>query len=306
MNIKPTVTVMAGLPGSGKSTIAKQIKALRVNLDDIRTMMGFTSQSSWTKQKEKVAIEAMLSSVEAAVENGQDVVVDNTHLTARIPGMLRRRIGGRASFKVISLLDTPLDKCIEQDTLRDNPVGEDVIRKMAKNASKWRLTEAYMNVWPQVEVVERVDNVPEAIIVDLDGTLAIHNGRDPYDAENCHLDLVDDAVSTIIWALAEAFDKLGPDFKVFFLSGREGTKSVKAKTLKWLQEKIWVDDYNYELLMREEGDSKRPDFNVKYDLFNENIRGRYNILFAMDDRDQIVRLWREMKIKTLQVGYGNF
>lgn len=305
MTTKPVVTVMAGLPGSGKSTVAKKINALRVNLDDIRAMMGWTSQASWSKDKEKVAIEAMLSTVEAAVENGQDVVVDNTHLTARIPGMLRRRVGGRATFKVISLLDVTVEKCIERDALRDNPVGEAVIRKMAKNTSKWHLTEAYLNIWPEVKRVEYVDGAQDAIVIDLDGTLAIHEGRDPYDAENCHLDLVDDAVSTIIWALAEAFDKLGPGIKVFFLSGREGTESIKNKTRKWLEEKIWADDYDHELLMRKEGDN-RPDFNIKYDLFDENIRGKYNVLFAMDDRDQVVRLWREMGVKALQVGYGNF
>lgn len=303
---KSEITVLCGLPGSGKSTVAKQIKGLRVNLDDIRKMMGWVSQSSWSKQKEAVAIETMLSAVEAAVEEGQDVVVDNTHLTARIPGLLRRRVGGRASFKVISLLDVTVEKCIERDALRDNPVGEAVIRKMAKNTSKWRLTEAYLNIWPQVEKVSKIRGLPDAIIVDLDGTLAIHNGRDPYDAERCDTDLVDDAVSAIVWGLSEAYRVSGgTPLKVFFLSGREGTESVKKKTSDWLHRAFFLEDMDYELVMREEGD-ERPDFITKYDLFNEHIRDKYNTVFALDDRDQVVRLWREMDIRTLQVGYGNF
>lgn len=301
---KPTVTVMAGLPGSGKSTIAKQIKALRVNLDDIRKMMGWTDQQSWSKQKEKVAVEVMLSAVEAAVEEGQDAVVDNTHLTARIPGLLRRRVGGRASFKVISLLDVTVEKCIERDALRESPVGEAVIRKMAKNTNKWRLTEAYLNIWPSTEKVETGLDAPDAIIIDLDGTLAIHCGRDPYDAEKCDTDLVDDAVSAIVGTMSDSYGTWSP-LKVFFLSGREGTASVKGKTEKWLSEAFFLDRMDSQLLMRAEGD-KRPDFVTKYDLFNEHIRGKYNVLFAIDDRDQVVRLWREMGIRTLQVTYGNY
>lgn len=298
---KPVVTVMAGLPGSGKSTIAKQIKALRVNLDDIRKMMGWTDQASWSKQKENVAIEAMLSTVEAAVDQGQDVVVDNTHLTARIPGLLRRRVGGRASFKVISLLDVTVEKCIERDALRDNPVGESVIRKMAKTSNKWRLTEAYLNIWPDVKLVTYIEGLPDAIIVDLDGTLAIHDGRDPFDAERCDEDLVDMAVHDIVEAMTSRYGEL----TVFFLSGREGTESIAGKTRQWLSEAFVLDYMNFHLVQRAEGDM-RPDFNVKYDLFNEHIRGRYNVLFALDDRDQVVRLWREMGIRTPQVGYGNF
>jgi len=304
---KPEITMLCGLPGSGKSTVAKKINALRVNLDDTRKMMGWTSQASWSKQKEKVAIEAMLSAVEAAVEEGQDVVVDNTHLHAKIPGLLRRRIGGRASFKVISLLDVNVEKCIEQDALRDNPVGETVIRSMAKSIGKWKLSEAYMNVWPNIEPYEEVRGLQDAIIIDLDGTLAIHNGRDPYDAEKCDTDLVDDAVSSIVWALDLAYRNVGTaPIKVFFLSGREGTPSVKAKTEKWLAKAFFLDEMDSTLLMRADEDGERPDFNIKYDLFNEHIRGKYNVLFALDDRDQIVRLWREMNIRTLQVGYGNF
>jgi predicted kinase len=307
MNTKPAVTLMAGLPGSGKSTVAKQLDALRVNLDDLRKMMGWVDNSSWAFDQENVAIDTMLGLIEAAVEEGQDVVVDNTHLSSRIPGLIRRRVGGRATFKVISLLDVTVEECIERDALRDSPVGEAVIRKMAKRTDKWRLTEDYMNAWPEVEPVEHVKGLPDCIIVDLDGTIAIHDGRDPYDAEKCYTDLVDDAVSMIVWSLALAFQESDPchPLKVFFLSGREGTESVKAKTQNWLDRKVVYQDMDTDLLMRAEGD-KRPDFSIKYDRFNEHIRGKYNVLCAFDDRDQVVRLWRSMGIRTLQVGYGNF
>lgn len=308
---KPVITVMAGLPASGKSTVAKSMNALRINLDDIRVMMGWTSQEYWSKEKEAVAIEAMLSAIEAAVEGGHDVVVDNTHLTARLPGKMRQRVGGRATFSVHSLLCVSVEECIKRDSERERSVGETAIRKMAKTSSKWKLTDEYMNVWPEIEKVVKDFSLPEAIIVDLDGTLAIHDGRGPYDAEKCDTDLVDDAVESVLFGYSLTMSEAGWPYKVIFLSGREATESVRDKTEKWLRSKLALKeefpDYGieHELFMRPEGD-KRPDFVVKEELFNEHIRGKYNVLFAMDDRDQVVRLWREMSIKCLQVGYGNF
>lgn len=308
---KPIVTVMVGLPASGKSTVATAMDALRINLDDIRKMMGWTSRESWSAEKEKVAIETMMSALEAAVENGYDVVVDNTHLTARLPGIMRRRVGGRATFSVHSLLHVAVEDCIERDSRRGTPVGEMAIRKMAKTASKWQLTDEYLNIWPEFEPVVKDFSLPEAIIVDLDGTLAIHGDRGPYEAERCDEDTVDDAVEAALFGYALTMHTASWPYKVIFLTGREATPTIKEKTEKWLNSTLpLVGSYpehgiESELLMRTEGDS-RPDFVVKSELFEENIRGKYNVLFAIDDRDQVVRLWREYGIRTLQVGYGNF
>lgn len=299
------VTMLSGLPASGKSSYAKEMDALRVNLDDIRAMMGWRSHESWSRAKEEVAIESMLATIEAAVEDGHDVCVDNTHLTARMPGKIRRRVGGRASFEVV-YLHCPVDECIKRDAAREKSVGESTIRKMAKTAAKWQLTNEYMNVWPQVEKVEHTAGVPECIIVDLDGTLALHTTRDPYHAERCDEDELDSAVEAVLFGYALTMHQAAWPYRVIFLSGREATESVRAKTDKWLRDKLaLVADYpehgiESELYMRAEGD-KRPDFVVKHDLFNEHIRGKYNTLFALDDRRSIVRLWEELGIKTLAV-----
>jgi predicted kinase len=312
MDKKPLVTVLSGLPASGKTEYAREMDALRINLDDIRLMMGWTSPKFWSREKEAVAIQAMLSTIEAAVEDGYDVVVDNTHLTPKIPNLIRRRVGGRATFDVVHFLAS-VEDCIKRDANRDRPVGEADIRRMAKTKAKgWSLTAEYMNAWPEVEKVSQVPSgLPEAIIIDLDGTIAIHNGRSPYESERCDEDLLDDAVEAILFGYALTMAGAEWPYKVIFMSGREATELVKAKTEKWLRDNLALKiDYpehgiEYELLMRAEGD-ERPDFVVKYDLFNEYVRDKYRVLFTIDDRDQIVRLWRELGIKTLQCAYGNY
>ena len=57
--------------------------------------------------------------------------------------------------------------------------------------------------------------------------------------------------------------------------------------------------------MRKNGDY-RPDWEAKLELFNEHVRDRYNILAAFDDRNQVVKLWRQLGITTFQVADGNF
>jgi hypothetical protein len=52
---------------------------------------------------------------------------------------------------------------------------------------------------------------------------------------------------------------------------------------------------------------QRKDSIVKKELFEESVRNNYNILFALDDRNQVVDMWRkELGIKCLQVNYGDF
>ena len=63
----------------------------------------------------------------------------------------------------------------------------------------------------------------------------------------------------------------------------------------------------FDHIFMREGSDYRPDFEVKKDIYNANIAILgYNIDFALDDRNQIVDMWREMGIKTLQVEPGNF
>lgn len=115
---------------------------------------------------------------------------------------------------------------------------------------------------------------------------------------------IEDTVDPVVDMLIE---KMWLDeVSVIFLSGRED--SCAAVTNSWLADAGWDSRETEGVvgpLMRKTGD-RRPDFEVKYDLFNEHVRGRYDVIFALDDRNQVVRLWRDMGIKCLQVQDGDF
>ena len=57
--------------------------------------------------------------------------------------------------------------------------------------------------------------------------------------------------------------------------------------------------------MREEKDH-RPDDIVKEEIYHKYIEDKYNIVCVFDDRDKVVKMWREQGLLCNQVYYGNF
>jgi hypothetical protein len=105
----------------------------------------------------------------------------------------------------------------------------------------------------------------------------------------------------ILFSVFEAQQALNT--KIIFMSGRHD--SCREDTETWLKG-FTQSDVPIELYMRATGDN-RPDYIVKYELFQEHIAGKYRVLGAFDDRDQVVDLWRnKLCIPTFQVANGDF
>lgn len=88
-------------------------------------------------------------------------------------------------------------------------------------------------------------------------------------------------------------------YKMIILSGRD--EVCRSETEEWLA--TYVGDY-HKLIMRKEKDS-RKDSIIKLELFKE-ICNDYNIVCAIDDRQQVVDVWRSIGLRCLQVAPGNF
>lgn len=140
--------------------------------------------------------------------------------------------------------------------------------------------------------------LPKAIICDLDGTLAHLGDRSPYDASTAEKDLINMPIANII----EVYDhqKLY-DISLILISGREA-KSRPA-TVRWLK-KYKITHYKA-LHLRKDGDL-RKDFIIKKEIYEKHVKDIYDVLFVLEDRDQVVKMWREIGLTCLQVAYGNF
>jgi len=94
-------------------------------------------------------------------------------------------------------------------------------------------------------------------------------------------------------------------YAVVFLSGRDS--AARTETVSWLHQHLgWTEGPDYALFMRERNDM-RKDSIIKRELFAAHISGRYFVELVLDDRDQVVSLWRrELGLTCLQVDYGDF
>ena len=148
----------------------------------------------------------------------------------------------------------------------------------------------------------------KAIICDIDGTLSLkHDGRTWYDASTSDLDKPNKPVLALLRLIQEAnWHGLNSeqDCQIIFVSGRQ--EKDREPTEKFLKKHML---HGYPLFMRETGDSK-PDTIVKMDIYKENIKGKYDILFVLDDRNSekypVVGMWRILGLACFQVAEGNF
>lgn len=240
-----------------------------------------------------------------------------------------------------------VSEAIERDSKRVGLacVGADVINRMWKKHVKGnptalsspRLQVFYKKFQP--ELVQAKD-LPKAIICDLDGTLALIGDRSPYDASRC--DELDSPNPPVVEAV-KAFHRMG--YKIIFVSGRgedarrpterfiiracpEVAATFLHKEIDRLKEqyvtsasedldaevkllcdelvKISVGVPESILFMRKQGDT-RKDTIVKKEIWDEKISGKYNVLFAIDDRNSVVSMFRyDIGLTVFQVAEGNF
>jgi predicted kinase len=303
---KPVVHLMRGLPASGKSTRARELLAAadgrmrRVSLDDLRRMLDDNDGSKRLgRAHEETVLAVQDAAVLAAIESGFDVVVDNTHLVARIPKRLKQLLGGRAEFRVHDLTDVDVEECVRRDAARPNPVGEEHIRAMAlrlasTKASKWKLSEAELNEVVPVRSYVPDPSLPAAVMCDIDGTLADNKGRGPYDWAKLESDALIVATADALVAFAARGDR------IILMSGRG--EDVREATERWLAAHGVA---YHELWMRKAGDTRADDV-VKSELFDAHVRHRFAVRVVLDDRSRVVALWRRMGLACWQVDYGDF
>ncbi|KLT71426.1 AAA family ATPase [Flavobacterium sp. ABG] len=287
------VILMKGLPGSGKSTLAKKIISenpetyKRINRDDLRAMFdnGFTSQKN-----EKFVKKIRDILITKSLEEGKSLVIDDTNLSEtnlRRVSQLVEEYNAKFNEKVlveVIEVNTDVEVCIERDASRAKPVGEKVIRKMHRQFFK-----------DSPEYCVQNSELPKAIICDLDGTLALMNGRNPFDASKCDEDELNNPVANVL----RNYKKLG--YKILLVSGRED--QYREPTLRFLAK----HEIGYDALIMRKTKDYRKDSIIKTEIYNEFIKDNYFVEFVLDDRNQVVDTWRnDLKLPCFQVYYGDF
>lgn len=335
-----TIFILKGLPGSGKSHFAAELirkepgRFVRINRDDLRSMAVGPGNNPHARDNDREELVRTFKNdlTRQAIREGYDVILDDTHLVPATVKKLHVLAASVGDVKVIEkAFDVSVDECIRRDDLRTGfaRVGEKIIRDMARGAGldkKRVITDREIYYPPRWSPggpgadpykVQQDDSLPKAVICDLDGTLSLMNGRSPYDTSTCDKDLPNVPVIECVKAMHVQ------GYAILFTSGRE--EKAREPTARFIEQwvrvpptkglgalipgSLSVNDglvgISYSLFMRATADM-RKDSIVKRELFDAHIAGKYNVVFCLDDRNQVVDFWREIGLTAFQVAPGNF
>lgn len=321
---------MQGLPGSGKTTKAKEIlktdgNAVRINRDSLREMLH---DGKWSGSKEKRTKDAARELAVMFLKDGVNVIIDDTNLNEGTIQSWKDLVKDLAKVECVKM-DTPLEECIERDAKREKKVGKAVILEMAMMAGIWRpellenniveglfkgrdkfnlfnlLVNKFSSLVNNEKLLENVideSNIlmtKKLIIVDVDGTIADCEHRKHHllgekkDWDSFYAGIEQDQPRWEIMKQVDEYRKKG--HPIVLVSGRPD--NYRKATENWLCK--YGFDFDV-LLMRKAGD-KRPDTDVKKEIYDKCLK-KYAIECVFDDRPRIISMWREQGLRVFDVG----
>lgn len=307
----PKIIILRGIPASGKSTYAKEKtllseKIVRINRDDIRSMMGY-SFNNYDNNIEKVITDTTNKMMIDFLNKGYDVIMDNLNLKQSYVNDIHNLAEDLGNVIVEEIhFPVELEVALERNRERGLTVPENVIKELHEKFKNIKIKPStfYGNV---IKKVEYDKTLSDCIICDIDGTIALfdRNKKNPYDRD-FENDEVNNEVNLILRLYIDSLsdiDLLYESNKIIFVSGR--SDKFRDVTEKWIKKNVYINDSRMELHMRKEGDFRRDSI-IKKEIYNEHIKGKYNVDFVLDDRNQTVNMWRREGLKCFQVAEGNF
>jgi adenylate kinase family enzyme len=288
------LTMLVGPPGSGKSTMARAIR-------EASEGTIYVNQDSQGKSH--------LALFEEAVIAGKNIVVDRMNFDLK---QRTRYLAMARDFKYdieIRVLHQPYDVCLERmlkrenhETIKNEESARGALHLFFTRYERVEDGEAdkVVRIWPE-------GDKPEAIICDLDGTLADCSHRRHFvrregkkDWNSFFQGISEDTPNKWCVDILHAMRK---QYRIVYCSGR--AQEFHNKTKAWLSKYGLWHICKEDLYMRYDGDF-RQDFIVKEILLDFEILTRFKPYFMIDDRKQVVDLWRRRGFTCLACDEGDF
>lgn len=296
----PNIILLVGPPGSGKSTLAKKMESdgwYRINQD---------SQGK----------DEHLALFMNALAQGLPIVVDRMNFDKKQRARYLEPAKKAGYSTQITVIHESLKTCYERiekrenhETIHDAATGRKVLHFFFTNYERPTPDEAdcLEFKYPQGEK-------PYAVVCDLDGTLCNVEHRRHFvrregkkDWRSFFQGISQDAVNEWCRTLLR---EMGNSYKIVYASGRGD--ELEKETRKWLQTHgldsfcdstgKWVDA---DLYMRPRS-THRQDYIVKEIILDFEILTRFEPIFFIDDRKQVVDMWRRRGYTCLQCDEGDF
>ena len=288
-----------GVSCSGKTTWVNEFLSqgnnknswVNINRDDIRGFLFTGGTINWdkynfTKGNETLVTELQHHLIKDAAEKGKNIIISDTNLNPKYIdnfktwGCLKNYTFEERVFH-IDLLEA-----LERDAKRLSGVGYKVITSQYKTYAERFLSKD----WHDPEKSYTAD----AVIFDIDGTLAEMHNRTPFEWEK----VGDDKPRTEIIMMAKGL--VGAGYTPIFMSGRDSV--CMDQTQQWIEQYFPELEGHFHLYMRPEGDC-RKDTIIKKELFNKYVNHNYNVKLVLDDRPTVSRMFKyDLGLNVVNVG----
>lgn len=333
MSSNPTLTMLQGLNGSGKTTYAESIikanpNTVRVSKGEAAKTLGLAYVTYWNAHNKARVLHERDTKIIELLKSKKSVICDDTNLDSLHSHRLKEIASENgATFKIV-FLNTPVEECIRRDNLRVGfeHTGERVIREMAE---RFKITGKSLEVGK-----ETTDPIPEAhsststtstpIVLPPPEEVPLKT-PDTFSQEKvfekvepneslmgvilCDLDAISclgerdpddfsrahlDKVNVPVKKILMAMHKY-MNYQIVYLTNREGKH--RPPTLRFLAANFCPLG---PILMRVDGDM-RKEWMVKGDLFNTYIRDKYNPAFVINSDDKMGIFWKSIGLHVLRV-----
>ena len=210
---KPTMTMMVGLPASGKSTYAKEIakenNAIVLSSDAIRWELFGDETDQGHNQK---VFQELHKRAKEWLCAGRDVVYDATNISSKRRRAFLNELTKIDYIKNCVIIATPYEQCLKNNRDRARQVPEWVIERMYR---KWQ-TPHWFEGWDNV-TIEYWDNKHFVRPVEVADSLLGFDQQNPHHTltlgehlfktfRMCNLDSFDDAETYVIMNAALMHD----------------------------------------------------------------------------------------------------
>src|SRR5678815_429419 len=219
-----TMVIFRGLPGSGKSTRAREMQAKMGGVLAERDAIRFALFGRYYDVDEDMVTRVQTDMITDALRRGENVFISDMNLRNQyVTRFIKMANEHQEPYTIIDMTDVPLSTCLTQNHGADRVeagkvLDEDKIVELHRRFIKGKehplpvmFTDLQRKPFPKY-TPDRTK--PKAVIFDIDGTLAKMVNRGPFDE---HLVKNDEPVEAVVeMADAVALN----DTAVLFVSGR--------------------------------------------------------------------------------------